>query len=161
MTTCTLILCDAAYRILWISECPADIPIAEVLGKHPWDFLTGEDARNFQAAMCRAMADKEQQTFDFFGERIGYWRAWCHFCPLTEVRLSILARRTPDYVRDLTPRERDICRLLVNGLTSKEIAAKLDISRKTVDVHRSNVAQRMGISLKHLTAWCGSNFEWF
>ena len=43
----------------------------------------------------------------------------------------------------LTPREREVMRLVVAGLLNKQIAAKLDISEKTVNVHRSQVMQKM------------------
>jgi RNA polymerase sigma factor (sigma-70 family) len=43
----------------------------------------------------------------------------------------------------LTPRERDVMRLVVAGLLNKQIAAELGISEKTVNVHRSQVMQKM------------------
>jgi FixJ family two-component response regulator len=43
----------------------------------------------------------------------------------------------------LTPREREVMRLVVTGLLNKQIAAELDISEKTVNVHRSQVMQKM------------------
>ena len=43
----------------------------------------------------------------------------------------------------LTPREREVMRLVVAGLLNKQIAAELDISEKTVNVHRSQVMQKM------------------
>ena len=43
----------------------------------------------------------------------------------------------------LTPREREVMRLVVEGLLNKQIAAELDISEKTVNVHRSQVMQKM------------------
>ena len=42
----------------------------------------------------------------------------------------------------LTPREREVLELLVNGKPSKIIAAALGISEKTVDVHRSNLMRK-------------------
>ncbi|MGD2082024.1 MAG: response regulator [Chromatiales bacterium] len=47
-------------------------------------------------------------------------------------------------LRRLTQREREIMGHLVDGLASKQIAACLDISRKTVDVHRSNIFAKTG-----------------
>ncbi len=44
----------------------------------------------------------------------------------------------------LSPREVDVLRGLLDGRTSKEIARDLDISPKTVDVHRANVMRKMG-----------------
>jgi RNA polymerase sigma factor (sigma-70 family) len=43
----------------------------------------------------------------------------------------------------LTPRERDVMRLVVAGMLNKQIAAELGISEKTVNVHRSQVMQKM------------------
>src|SRR5260221_124556 len=43
----------------------------------------------------------------------------------------------------LTPREHDVMRLIVAGLLNKQIAAQLGISEKTVNVHRSQVMQKM------------------
>lgn len=45
----------------------------------------------------------------------------------------------------LSARELDVLRGLLNGRTSKEIAKKFDISPKTVDVHRANVMRKMGV----------------
>lgn len=45
----------------------------------------------------------------------------------------------------LSTRERDVLRELLDGRTSKEIAKALSISPKTVDVHRANVMRKMGV----------------
>lgn len=46
----------------------------------------------------------------------------------------------------LTPREQDVLELVVNGETNKGIARKLDISDKTVELHRSRVMAKMAAS---------------
>lgn len=51
----------------------------------------------------------------------------------------------PQKVPHLTPRERDVVRLLSEGLTSKEIASRLDLSPKTVDGHRAAIMDKLGI----------------
>ena len=43
----------------------------------------------------------------------------------------------------LTPRERQVMDLLVDGNVSKAVAAKLQLSRKTVDVHRAHVMKKL------------------
>ncbi len=45
----------------------------------------------------------------------------------------------------LTPRERQVLRLVAEGLSSKEIAASLDISVKTVMAHRANTMDKLRI----------------
>lgn len=49
-------------------------------------------------------------------------------------------------VRQLSGREEEVLEFLVKGYTSKEIAKKLGISPKTVDVHRASVIRKMGVS---------------
>jgi FixJ family two-component response regulator len=46
----------------------------------------------------------------------------------------------------LTEREREVMRLAVAGHTSKEIAQRLEISYRTVEIHRAHVMQKTGAS---------------
>lgn len=53
----------------------------------------------------------------------------------------------------LTPREREILALIVNDLSSKQVARRLAISYRTVETHRTHIMQKMGVdSLMALTA---------
>ena len=45
----------------------------------------------------------------------------------------------------LTKREQEVMRLVVEGFTTKEISEKLFISTKTVDNHRANIMNKLGI----------------
>jgi DNA-binding NarL/FixJ family response regulator len=45
----------------------------------------------------------------------------------------------------LSPRELEVLKLIAEGLTSEEIAAQLFISKKTVDRHRANVLEKLGM----------------
>lgn len=47
-----------------------------------------------------------------------------------------------DVASTLTDRERDIAALLVHGLTSKEIGKELNISPRTVDIHRASLLRK-------------------
>ncbi|WP_433135996.1 response regulator [Actinomadura nitritigenes] len=53
------------------------------------------------------------------------------------------AGRDPDTV--LTPREEEILKLVAEGHSSKEIAATLVISVKTVERHRANILAKLGM----------------
>jgi RNA polymerase sigma factor (sigma-70 family) len=48
-----------------------------------------------------------------------------------------------DRSQTLSPRESEVMRLVVAGMLNKQIAAQLGISEKTVNVHRSQVMQKM------------------
>lgn len=45
----------------------------------------------------------------------------------------------------LTKREREVFNLLINNMTTSDIAQKLNISEKTVRNHISNVMQKLGV----------------
>jgi DNA-binding NarL/FixJ family response regulator len=45
----------------------------------------------------------------------------------------------------LTPREREILQLIAEGRTSKEVAARLAVSVKTVEAHRSNIMNKLDL----------------
>jgi DNA-binding NarL/FixJ family response regulator len=54
----------------------------------------------------------------------------------------------------LTPREREVLRLIARGFTYKEIARELFISTKTVESHVSSVLRKLQMSTRHqLTKW--------
>ena len=47
---------------------------------------------------------------------------------------------------DLTPREREVMDLVVTGKHNREIAPELGISVRTVEVHKSNLMAKLGVS---------------
>jgi DNA-binding NarL/FixJ family response regulator len=51
-----------------------------------------------------------------------------------------------DPIRKLTLRQREILRLLVDGHSAKVIAARLDISPRTVEFHKYSMMETLGIS---------------
>jgi two-component system response regulator NreC len=46
---------------------------------------------------------------------------------------------------ELTPREQEVCRLLAYGHTNGEIAELLHISERTVQTHRRNIMEKLGL----------------
>ena len=54
----------------------------------------------------------------------------------------------------ITPREREVLRLLARGYTYKEIARRLQVSIKTIETHVSSVLRKLQLSSRHeLTRW--------
>ncbi|HWK73139.1 MAG TPA: response regulator transcription factor [Povalibacter sp.] len=62
-------------------------------------------------------------------------------------RLADLKRRE----ESLTPREREVLALIVDGKANKVVAIDLSLSERTVEIHRANVMEKMGArSVAHL-----------
>ena len=47
--------------------------------------------------------------------------------------------------KQLTPRSREVLRLVANGFSSKGIAARLKISLKTAEFHRAKLMKKLGV----------------
>jgi DNA-binding NarL/FixJ family response regulator len=66
-----------------------------------------------------------------------------------------LAVSRPPLEVPLTEREQEIARLVAAGQMSKEIAAKLNLSVRTVEKHRANIMEKVGVrEVASLTRWC-------
>jgi DNA-binding NarL/FixJ family response regulator len=67
---------------------------------------------------------------------------------MTPVIADFLHRSSPDLpAREapLTPREEEVVKLVAEGYSSKEIAGALVISEKTVERHRANILDKLGM----------------
>ncbi len=73
-----------------------------------------------------------------------------YLCPsisrsVIEASLGKTERAEKEPYTLLTSREREILQLIAEGYTNKEVAAKLFISAKTVDAHRSHIMEKLDI----------------
>ncbi len=90
----------------------------------------------------RIMARKDGSLFwcrvrgHSFTPQMPLMRAVWSFADLSEIRPY----------RELTRREREIVSYMADGLTSKEIALKLDISHRTVEVYRAKLLKKFGVA---------------
>jgi two-component system response regulator FixJ len=120
---------DSKLPIIFLSS-HGDIPMAiKAVKKGAWDFLSKpfrdqELLDCIQSAILRNHAAEESLS----------------------LRLNIDSN-----IASLTPREKQILDLIVEGVANKVIAIKLDISQRTVEVHRANVMKKMEArSLAHI-----------
>ena len=63
-------------------------------------------------------------------------------------RAETLLTKTPG-LNDLTPTERRVLKLVASHKSSKEIAEDLGIHHRTVDNHRTNISQKLGLHGTH------------
>jgi DNA-binding NarL/FixJ family response regulator len=61
-------------------------------------------------------------------------------------RLLLEARDAPDPLEGISPRERDVFALLLDGLPNKLIAQRLGISEKTVKTHLTNIFRQIDVA---------------
>lgn len=111
----------APYPIIFITG-HGDIPLAVTAIKQgAFDFLTkpfreGELLQKIQTALAHySSVRSELQSLQLIRQRLN----------------------------TCTPREREVMQLMAQGLPNKSIAAALDISPRTVEIHRAHVMEKM------------------
>ena len=63
----------------------------------------------------------------------------------------------PDSTGPLAPREVEVARLVGEGLTNKQIAARLFISDRTVATHVRNIMDKLGFATRaQIASWVSS-----
>ena len=102
----------------------ADVPTAvDSVKRGAFDFCEKPFSDN-------ALVDRIEQALALSSQRLA-----------SQVMSADVASR----LAELTDRERDVLRLVVEGLPNKLIADQLDISVRTVEVHRSRVFEKMDV----------------
>ncbi len=71
-------------------------------------------------------------------------RVFCFGLPGDPPRVVAPGAPAGDPAAEISARERDIVLLLAEGLSSKQIAGRLGISKSTVDTHRRNLLRKTG-----------------
>ena len=112
---------QVAYPVIFITG-HGDIPLAvSAIKQGAWDFLT----KPF----------REGELLEKVNGAIAHYRS---------ARKQLLQRqKLRKRFESCTPRERDVMKLLADGLPNKGIAEVLGISPRTVEIHRAHVMEKM------------------
>ncbi|MBA4262247.1 MAG: DNA-binding response regulator [Comamonadaceae bacterium] len=114
---------QACMPVIFLSG-HADVPTAvDAVKRGAFDFCEKPFSDN-------ALVDRVEQALQHSAQVQAARRAQCEL----QQRLT-----------SLTERERDVMRLVVEGLPNKLVADQLHISVRTVEVHRSRVFDKMGV----------------
>lgn len=66
-----------------------------------------------------------------------------YYSPAVQQVLAGAMRGGRSPIEDLTDREREVLRLVARGMPTKQIAAELEISGRTVETHRANIMRKL------------------
>jgi DNA-binding CsgD family transcriptional regulator len=150
-----------AWALAMVARCRGLLSAGEVAERHFLEALRrhGESARPFDRARTelafgeylrrdgrRTSARSHlRSALDAF-ERLGA-AAWAER-GRTELRASgeTARKRSASAIDQLTPQELQITRLVSQGATNKEVAARLFLSPRTIDYHLRKVFTKLGIS---------------
>lgn len=120
---------DAAVLVLTMVDNPTDVQLCLAAGAR--GYLLKESASTELVDAVRSVAGGEDYLQPALGAALAKWR---------EVPARVHSRATVT----LTPRERDVLRLVALGHTNAEIATMLFVSVRTVENHRSSLMHKLG-----------------
>lgn len=122
-------------------------------GRRAWTLWHGLDApyhaarsRVVVAEACRALGDEDAARMELEAALSGFEEL--------DARLDVRAvqQLLAHAESPLSPREREVIRLLASGLTNRAIAGRLFVSEKTVARHLSNIFTKLGVSTRTAAA---------
>jgi two-component system response regulator DctR len=118
-----------------LNETGARIPIVFISGHG--DVPTAVEALRAGAVNFVTKPYREQELLDSINDALA-----------RDATVRGIARESSHFdaaLQSLTDREREVMELAVQGLPSKVIAQRLDISHRTVELHRSRVLEKLDV----------------
>lgn len=83
--------------------------------------------------------------FDDHGELAFFFGSQLDLGPDAKQQFSARRSKAVALVQDLAPRQRQVLAGMARGMRSKQIAHKLGVTEKTVQMHRERVLDRLGV----------------
>lgn len=129
---------DTAVIMLTVSEDVDELTHA--LREGACGYLLKNMEADALATMIRRAAEGESVIADSMTQRL-----------IAQMRAPVSARnaaplKSIEPLPELTPRERDIVRILARGASNKDIARELDLAESTVKIHVRNVLRKLNLS---------------
>lgn len=142
-----------------------DLAIVATRDQLPWDLMTNAD-RPFDTVVLTDRYDADEALEAALHGVVGYLDARAP-APLLRRSIQAILRGEPGFTRatlgqwvrrqrscsrarlsyrGLTERQREVLRLVADGLADKEIAQRLGIATATAQKHVTNILERLGVS---------------
>jgi DNA-binding NarL/FixJ family response regulator len=148
-TTRQLVQLDPSFKVIVLTITDSDQVIREALNAGARGFVLKSDAARDLVSAVEALQSKRM----FFTPRVND----LVLAGFLEKGNSP-SRNEPPNFPILTAREREITQLLAEGKSSKEVAALLNLSTKTVETHRSNIMRKLSLhSIRDLVVYAIKN----
>ena len=98
---------------------------------------SGEPFRN--AVLVAPIYDEADELLYFLGSQV-------EIAPDAPAPSSMRRIRAAEAVKNLSPRQSQVLKLVASGLLNKQIAAELGLAEKTVKMHRAILMDRLGLT---------------
>ena len=136
-----VLLCDWRGHIVWTS---GHDDVAKI-GDLAWKGLSLQSQEKAKEVYSRVAGLRETQILRVENAHGRHFRCWLWPLDSPEVAVCILAREIPAALGQLSDRENECLELLAQGVETKEIAERLDLSLSTVHTHLKRAREKLDI----------------
>lgn len=149
----SIALLDRQGRFVWVDEkAPWGLCKDIILGTPAWNWVTSDNVDSVKTAYSRCLILNEPQRFQaeisIDGRSVDA-DVWLQPTDLDEAKIIATSVRLPSRIRLLTESERNVLKLTGEGVSPKDIAEELHVSRATIDSHRRNIMKKLRIDDAH------------
>lgn len=137
-----VMLCDWRGHIVWASSPDQH----KRIGQFAWGNLSPEYQELAREAHSKVAGLREQQTLQVVNLQGRCFRCWLWPLDCPEFAVCSLLREVPATLQELSERELECLELLAQGIETREIAERLDVSLSTVYTHMKRAREKLGIS---------------
>ena len=118
----------------------------------PWDFCLERSKEVCRKNWIACIVDRQVVSYECYNPDEDLFHIELHPIAIGTAVVACLATQIPAESSQLSNREREVLRLMADGMTVAKIARKLGIKKSTVETHRANMRKKTGLSLVGLIA---------
>ena len=149
----SIALLDREGRFVWADErAPWGFCLDLILGTPAWKWVTSDNVESVKTAYSRCLILGEPQQFQaevsIEGRSVDM-NVWLKSTSLADAKIVATSIRLPSRMKTLTASEKEVLKLIGDGLAPKRIAEALDVARATIDTHRRNIMKKLRIDDSH------------
>jgi DNA-binding CsgD family transcriptional regulator len=137
-----VMLCDWRGRCVWSSGVNYSVKAGEFI----WDNLAPASQSDMKTLLGRVVSLREPHVLEVMDQHGEGFRGRMWPLDSPEMAVCILAERIPQALVSLTDRERECLELLAQGIETRLIAGRLDVSISTVQTHLKRSREKLGLT---------------
>jgi DNA-binding CsgD family transcriptional regulator len=137
-----VMLCDWRGHIVWKSVQESLSKIGELA----WANLTEESQQRAKETHAKVATLRETQSLEVANRLGAHFRCWMWPLDSPDTAVCVMGMAVPPELCTLTERERQCLELLAQGIETREIAERLDISVSTLHTHLKRAREKLGLT---------------
>lgn len=149
----SIALLDRDGAFVWVDEyAPWGLCRDLIMGTKAWEWVTSDNVEEVKTAYSRCLVLNELQTFQAevcIDGRSVDMSVCLKPTSFDSAKIVAVSTRLPSRMKTLTESEKEVLKLMGEGVSPKLIAEQLTVARATVDSHRRNIMRKLRIEDAH------------